>query len=153
MSGHDSRTPTEQRSAWNAKLHIAKKDLGWDDDQYRDFLERVTTELGSDYGPPVRSASDLNMSQWKAVRGELKRLGWTATYSRAKRRTTPARSRDELIGKITAQLAAADRTESYADAVAKRMFKVDRYEWLNTQQLTKLIAALGYDAARHGRDI
>ena len=37
------------------------------------------------------------------------------------------------------------------DGMALRMFKVERVEWLDPQQLQKVVAALTYDARRHAR--
>ena len=56
-----------------------------------------------------------------------------------------------LVRKIRAQLRAAGRSDLYADGIAQRMFHVDRYEWCNEDQLWRIVAALGYDARRHGR--
>ena len=149
MSGHDTRSIEQQRKAWIAKLHIAKKDLGWDDDEYRAFLARVTGTVGE----AKTSSKDLTLVDWRALRAELERLGWTASKKGAQRRTTPAPDRAALIGKIRAQLAAAGRPEAYADGISKRMFKVDRFEWLPTGRLYAVAAALGVDAGRHGRQI
>ena len=50
-----------------AQIHIAKKELGLDDDIYRDVLERVT---GS------RSSSGLSDPDRHKVIAEFKRMGW-----------------------------------------------------------------------------
>jgi hypothetical protein len=50
-----------------AKLHIAAKELGLFDEDYRDLLERVTG---------VRSARDLDPADLPALQRELRRLGW-----------------------------------------------------------------------------
>lgn len=50
-----------------AQIHIAKKELGLDDDLYRDVLERVT---GS------RSSAGLSDDTRKAVLAEFRRMGW-----------------------------------------------------------------------------
>lgn len=50
-----------------AKIHIAKKELGLDDDAYRDVLERITGK---------RSSKGMTSAQHKAVLDEFKRLGW-----------------------------------------------------------------------------
>jgi len=55
------------------------------------------------------------------------------------------------MGKIEAFLAEAKRSWAYADGMALRMFKVERVEWLDPGQLQKMVAALTYDARRHGR--
>lgn len=50
-----------------ALLHVAKRDLGLDDDTYRAVLERVTGK---------RSAKDLSEAERRAVVDELKRQGF-----------------------------------------------------------------------------
>lgn len=51
-----------------AQIHIAKKELGLDDDLYRDVLERVT---GS------RSSAGLSDDVRKEVLAEFRRMGWS----------------------------------------------------------------------------
>jgi phage gp16-like protein len=57
-------------------------------------------------------------------------------------------SRSPQIRKIEAMLAAAGRTWAYADAIAQRMFHVDRVTFCSAEQQGKLIAALSYDQKR-----
>lgn len=128
-----------------AKIHIAKQQLGLDDETYRALLARVAG---------VRSAKELNPRQVGAVLREFERLGFqpkpsTKRTSRAK--PNPAAERKALVGKIEAQLAEAGRAWAYADAMALRMFNVAQVEWCNPDQLRRLVAALAYDAKRHGR--
>ena len=127
-----------------SKIHIAKKDLGLDDETYRALLVRVAS---------VRSAKDLNPRQTDAVLAEFARLGWEPTQVKKQGRKAPtaAPDRAKLVGKIEAFLAEAKRSWAYADGMALRMFKVDRVEWLDPAQLQKMVAALTYDARRHGR--
>jgi phage gp16-like protein len=56
-----------------------------------------------------------------------------------------------MLQKIEAYLAEAKRPWTYVNAMAKRMFKIERVQWCNPGQLHKIIAALEYDARRHGR--
>ncbi|WP_371319715.1 phage protein GemA/Gp16 family protein, partial [Pseudomonas aeruginosa] len=51
--------------------------------------------------------------------------------------------------KITALLASAHRPWSYADHMARRMFQVERVEWLDDSQLYRLMQALIIDRSRH----
>ncbi|MCC8341592.1 regulatory protein GemA [Pseudomonas stutzeri] len=126
-----------------AKIHIAKAQLGLDDDTYRALLARVAG---------VRSAKDLNRRQVGLVIAEFQRLGWQPAPARkAGRQPKPTPDRKALIGKIEAFLAEAERPWAYADAMALRMFKVERVEWLDSGQLQRLVAAFAYDAERHGR--
>jgi phage gp16-like protein len=126
-----------------AKVHIAKQQLGMDDETYRALLARVAG---------VRSAKELNKRQMSAVLAEFERLGFKPKAPKSKRKTPkPAADRAAQVGKIEAFLAEAKRPWAYADAMALRMFKVERVEWCNSDQLGRMIAALAYDARRHGR--
>lgn len=127
-----------------AKIHIAKAQLGLDDDTYRAILARVAG---------VRSAKELGPRQVGALLAEFQRLGWQpAAPKRAGRKVPkPAQERGKLVGKIEALLAEAGRPWAYADAMAQKMFGVERVEWCDSDQLGRLVAALAYDAKRHGR--
>lgn len=132
-----------RRNASLSKIHIAKKDLALDDDTYRALLARVTGK---------RSAKDLTPRQVSAVLAEFERLGWEPKpAAKAGRTPKPSADRAALMGKIEAFLAEAKRSWAYADGMALRMFRVARTEWLDAEQLRAVIAALAYDARRHGR--
>lgn len=128
-----------------AKIHIAKAQLGLDDETYRALLARVAG---------VRSAKDLSPRQMGAVLREFERMGWQpkpAAKRAGRAAPRPSLDRTALVGKIEAQLAEASRPWNYADAMALHMFKVERVEWCDVDQLRRLVAALAYDAKRHGR--
>ncbi|MDO9625162.1 MAG: regulatory protein GemA [Pseudomonas sp.] len=127
-----------------AKIHVAKAQLGLDDETYRALLARIAG---------VRSAKDLNTRQIGAVLAEFERLGFKPLPTKKAGRKAPKAAPDKaaMIVKIEAYLAEAKRPWAYADAMALRMFKVERVEWCDGDQLRRLIAALGYDAKRHGR--
>jgi len=57
-----------------AKVHIAKKDLGLAEENYRAILVRIT---GCD------SSKDCNERQLEALLGEFKRLGWQPKAGKA----------------------------------------------------------------------
>ncbi|KHA57142.1 hypothetical protein NM74_07970 [Aeromonas hydrophila] len=132
------------RNGQMAKIHIAKAQLGLDDAEYRALLGRVAG---------VSSAKDLNPRQMGAVLAAFEKLGWQpkAPAKQGRKRPNVKTTRERLIGKIEAQLAAAGRPWAYADAMALRICKVERVEWCDEPQLQKLVAALNYDANRHGR--
>ncbi|WP_034112602.1 gp16 family protein [Pseudomonas sp. UBA4034] len=134
-----------RRNLQLSKIHIAKKDLGLDDDTYRALLQRVAG---------VTSSKDITPMQAVAVLAEFKRLGWEQkskplTKGRAVPNVAPGRGK--LVGKIHAFLAEANRPWEYADGMALRMFKVERVDWLDAKQLGSLVSALAYDAKRNGR--
>jgi len=128
-----------------AKIHIAKKQLCIDDMTYREMLLNITGR---------RSAGLLTAVQRAKVLRHLAKAGF-----KVKRRAAcPGRpgnmnhpEKGKMLGKIEALLAEAHRPWSYAHGTARRMFNVNRVQWLKPDQLHKLIAALMADARRHGR--
>ncbi|WP_342239680.1 regulatory protein GemA [Inquilinus sp. OTU3971] len=70
------------RASAIAKVHVAKKQLGLDDEAYRAMLRRVT---GRD------SAADLNAVQLGNVIREFVRLGWTGGADLRTGRTSTGR--------------------------------------------------------------
>ncbi len=119
-----------------AQIHIARQQLGMDDDTYRAMLWTVAR---------VKSAADLDWAGRKQVLDHCKAKGF-----KIKSRPAPAKSKAALVAKIRALLiAAGNRPDAYADGMARRMFKVERFGWCTHQQLGKLIAALAIDARRH----
>lgn len=67
-------TVVKARRSRLAKVHIAKKDLGLDDDTYRDLIERLF--------PPARSASQLSNAQLLDLIQHFKQSGWSPTTKR-----------------------------------------------------------------------
>lgn len=128
-----------------AKIHIAAKDLGMDREAYEAMLWTVGR---------VRSSKDLDAAGRARVLDHLKACGFKAKRGRphaGRPHNLGAEERGPQLGKVEALLAAAQRPWAYADGMAKRMFNVERVAWCNTEQLQRLIAALVYDAKRHGR--
>jgi phage gp16-like protein len=125
-----------------ARIHLAKKDLGLDDDAYRDVLKSVTGKT---------SAAELSSAERFQVILAMGKLGAKVTSTPFPGRPVrPQADKAGLIRKIEAQLAEAKRPWSYAHAMAVRMFKVDQVQWCDADQLRRLVAALAYDAKRHG---
>lgn len=117
-------------------IHVAKKQLRLDDEAYRAMLWSVAR---------VRSAADLDAAGREAVIAHLKARGFRPT---TKRRARPPADRAPLVAKIRALLIAADRADAYADGIARHMFRVERFEWCDPDQLRRIVAALNYDAKR-----
>lgn len=129
--------PKDQRRALIAKIKIAQKQLDLDDDTYRAMLMRVAG---------ANSCTKMDMRQLEAVLAELVAKGFAPT----KKHTAPKRrsSADAMMGKIGALLADGKKPWAYAHAMAKRMFGVDRVEWLTDEHMHKLVAALQIAANR-----
>ena len=119
-----------------AMIHVARKQLGMDEETYRAMLWTLCR---------VRSAADLDAAGRQRVIQHLKMLGFRP--KRRGRSTVPA-DKVHLVAKIRALL--AGKPEAYADAMAYRMYGVERYEWCTPQQLRGIIAALTYDRRRRG---
>lgn len=139
------RTAIDQRKSDLGKIHIAKKQLGMDDETYRDMLFTIAR---------VRSAKDLDAQGRQAVLKHLRACGFKAE----RKRNYPGRphniettDRGPMLKKIEAYLTEARRPWSYADGMAKKMFHVDRLAHCSPQQLHRIIAALQYDAKRNHR--
>ena len=129
-----------------AKIHVGKKALGMDDDTYRAFLQ---AQVGK------RSAADCTIIELQAVLHAMKRRGFVPQSSKpvGKNPGAPktARSRQAVLDKITAQLTTRGLHWNYAHGMAKRMFNKERVQWLNDEQLYKLMQALQVDQNRRKR--
>jgi len=130
---------TDRRRKELAKIHLAKKQLGLDDELYRDLLWSVAR---------VRSAKDLDAAGRQRLLDHFRARGWKP---RRKGRTTPADDRAGLIAKLRAQAYEANVFQSYIDGMSKRMFGVERFEWCDPDQLRRLVAAMAYHIRRRGR--
>ena len=133
------------RTAELAKMHIGAKQMGLDpsdkdpNSEYRNMLFDVAG---------VRSSAKLDERQRHDVIKHM--IGCGVTF-KPKNRPKPAQDRKALVSKIRAQLMNFSRSDSYADGMAKKMFKVERFEWCTPSQLTKIVAALNYDAKRKNK--
>jgi len=131
--------PGKYRNAELAKIHIAKKQLGMDDDAYRDMLWILCG---------VRSAADLSPGGRKIVLEHLKDAGFAQ-----KTKGRPELTRSAQLRKIEALLTIGDKSWAYADGIAKRICKVDKMAWVPENQLYKIITALRKQAQREGWDL
>lgn len=132
------------RSAELAKIHIAKKELGLDDDTYRDMLWNLCR---------VTSAADLSPAGRRDVIRHLESVGF-----KGKRKGRPANmdrggSRAAQLGKIEALLTIGGKSWAYADGIAKRICKVDKVAWVPDWELYKIITALTKHAKKEGWDV
>ncbi|KAF1366263.1 gp16 family protein [Yokenella regensburgei] len=122
-------------------IHTGKSSLGWDDDTYRDVLARQAGK---------RSARDCTIAELEKVVLYMRTQGFSPS-SRG-RRPRVAAGRKAMLSKIEAMLAEADRPWAYLDGVIERMLGEKKpVEWLNDDQVRKLMQMLIVDARRHGR--
>lgn len=134
-----------------AAIHVLAGQLGMEtadknpDCEYRAMLFTVGR---------VRSSADLSYEGRARViahlRGIARARGIKQDAPPIERagRPTPAPDRVKMVRKIRAMLNEAGRADEYGDGMARRMFHVERYEWLQPAQLRRVIAALEYDRGR-----
>lgn len=143
-----------------AKIHIAKKELGLDDDTYRAMLtqvievdkaRRLSVEGIKMYYNGVVSAKGLSAAGRAAVLEHLKASGFKGKKTYAKRPHTTD-NKAQLL-KIEALLADMGLPWDYLTArqqgkdgktlsMVERLTGIKRLEWCNKTQLSKVIAAL-----------
>jgi phage gp16-like protein len=133
-----------RRNAELAKIHIAKKQLGMDDDTYRIMLANVAG---------VSSAGDLGQDGRQAVLDHLKKIGFKQTIKGRPHNMEVKGSRAAQLKKIEALLTIGKKSWSYADALAKRICKTDKIAWVEADQLYKIITALQKHAQRAGWEL
>jgi len=120
-----------------AAIHMGKKQLGLDDDTYRDMLEQVTGK---------RSAKDMTDDGLVKVIQHLDQLGFSKREFGNKPKVKL--SKEALIGKIEAHLAENKLHWNYAKGIAKQMFQKDALEFCTENQLWRIVAALEYKKKR-----
>lgn len=123
----------DNRKAMMARIHIAKKELALDEETYRAMLLAVTGQ---------RSCADMHISDLYKVMEHLKQRGYKPNARKFGKRPNPAKPNKALMSKVEALLADNGLHWNYAHAMAKRMFGVDKVDWLDADQLWRLVAAL-----------
>ncbi|NII74231.1 phage gp16-like protein [Dyella sp. SG562] len=138
--------PATTRTRQLAAIHvIANKQLRLDRETYVGLLQRIGG---------VSSSADLDERGRVRVLKELRRLtgeGDRQMANAVAMPDAPQTVRDEIasmVSKVAAILAEIDKPWSYAHGTARRMFKVQRVEWLRADQLHRLVAALQISANR-----
>ncbi|MFA5712496.1 phage protein GemA/Gp16 family protein [Mycolicibacterium sp.] len=121
-------------------IHVAKAKCGMSEEDYRALLGSVGAQ----------SSKDLGRAQFDEIMRHFETLGFRSTGAARIRRVQE--SRRPLMEKIGALLTAQGLPWSYADGIAKRMFKVQRCEWCDPQRLLKIVAALSYRNRKHGEE-
>jgi phage gp16-like protein len=130
-----------------AKVAIARKDLGLDEETYRAVLERLTGK---------RSAKDCSDGQLGLVLDEFKAKGWTPRHGGA--RPTKLRVVDPPAVRKARALwislhrlgVVRDGSDAALESFARRQLKVEVMNWGDQARLYKLIEALKAMAERAG---
>lgn len=137
-----SHTAADPRRRELAAIHVAKAQLGLDDETYRAILWSVAR---------VHSAADLDHAGRHAVLDHLRARGFgrpQRTPLHGRPHNINSEDRGPLLRKIQALLADAARPWAYAHGMARRMFRVEDCAFCNPDQLGRIVAALCYDQKR-----
>lgn len=122
-----------------AQIHIAKQQLGLDDDTYRNLLWTVAR---------VGSAAELDWAGRKTVLDHFKSRGWT---KRPARKATQSRSlaedpQSKMIRALWLSLhekgIVRDPSERALSAYIKRITRRDALQWLNIKEAAHVIETL-----------
>lgn len=122
-----------------AQIHVAKSQLGIDDDTYRAMLWTVAK---------VKSAADLDWAGRKKVIDHLKTKGFKIKRGNKVVGTRPLASDDQskMIRALWLELHEYGYVENPAESAlatfVKRMTDVDALQWLNSMQASKVIEEL-----------
>ena len=130
-----NRSAQSIRAGELAQIHIAKGQLGMDDDAYRAVLWTVAR---------VKSAADLDWSGRKRVLDHLKACGFKVKAKRLETAHKPlALTKEAIEAKISVQLKELGQNWPYAYGVGRRIFpQIPRFEFLDVEQLGKVSSAL-----------
>lgn len=133
------------RAGLVGKVHVARQQLGLDDDSYRDLLERVTGK---------RSAAALSISDLEAVVAEFRALGWKPARRGPVRAGTRPLATTATAGKLRALWldgwhlgVVQDPSEAALSAWVKRVTGgrrrgIDALQWLTEDDAAKAIEGL-----------
>lgn len=136
-----------RRRAMTAKIHIAKKQLGLDEDDYRQIL---LDESGR------TSSGDCTEAELERVLKRFEALGFKplpkagATGASRPAQHPVARKARALWISLYHLGAVESPSEKALESFAKRQLKCERLVWANQSQGYKLIEALKAMALRHG---
>ncbi|EFO32473.1 putative phage regluatory protein [Roseibium sp. TrichSKD4] len=130
-------TAKSARHSQIARIHIAKKALGLDDDSYSAILARVTGKA---------SSGDMTERERLAVIEEMKRLGWKEPVNQGRFRQS---SNKPYVRKMFA-IAKSLETSGYwrqpykqaLRSLVKKLTDRDDPEWLSYQEAAPVIEAL-----------
>lgn len=138
-------SPSAERRALIAQVHVARKALALEEDDYRAVLERVTGHRSA------KACSDRELRE--AVAG-FERLGFRPSGNRRRivgGNQTVRKARAMWISLY--QLGAIeDATDAALERFGRRQLKVERLQWANEREGFRLIEALKAIATRHGWD-
>lgn len=122
-------------------IHVAKRSLGMEDEDYRAMLQAQTRKT---------SCSDMSMSELEKVVEHLRSRGFEELPSKKAAAKPPVKLAADPQSKLIRHLwlklhgmgAVKDSSEAALAAFVKRQTKVERLEWLNGYQAGLVIESL-----------
>jgi len=117
-------------------IHVAKSKIGMTEEDYREMLH---TRFG------VNSSRELKQDQWDEIYSHFKNCGFVPHHKSAKKsgmHKRPACDKASLTSKVEALLADMDLSWAYADELAKRICKVEKFSFVPRDDIYKIITAL-----------
>jgi phage gp16-like protein len=112
-----------------AKIHIAKKELGLDDDTYRSVLMRVTGKT---------SSAKMSFAQMDEVLAEFKALGWKPT----RRKPAANKYQRKIYALWKDGYKMGDFHSPTPHGFVRRMTGKDRADFLSVDEAIKVIEAI-----------
>jgi phage gp16-like protein len=134
----------QRRNAMLGKVHVARKDLQLDEDDYRQILMQETGHA---------SAKDCTERDLEKVLGRFEALGWKPLPKPASKgvaQNPMARKARALWISLYHLGAVRSRDEKALEAFAKRQLGCERLVWAKQSDGFKLIEALKNMAQKHG---
>lgn len=128
--------------------------VGWCTQNLEGFTDTTYRSILTNYGgatgePPSSKEQGVDL---RGVLARLHELGFPDTRpASAGAKPHGAPSKQALLGKIDAYLAEAGKSTNYAVGIARRMYKIEKLEWLSIDQLKGVVTALEKAAQKAGR--
>lgn len=134
------KKPDQRRSGLIAKVHIAKKSLALEDDNYRDLLKRVTGKT---------SSAKMTIKELEAVMDVFKQYGFMTTKRSPKRAGTKKMAMAPQASKIRALWLSLyhigeieDPSEEALTKFCNRSCGVEAMQWMTPAKANQVILAL-----------
>jgi phage gp16-like protein len=123
-------------------IHVAKKQVGMTEDEYRDLLGSVGAS----------SSTELTKDAFGKVMARFEALGFRTTSKWRKRPRKVAglpMSKRAIMAKLEAILLDMDLPWAYADGIAQKRFGVETVQWLAAEDLHAVLKMMIYHQKRN----
>jgi len=112
-----------------AVIHVAKAQVGMTDDEYRDLLASVG----------AASSKDLTTQSFVALMTRFEKMGFKTTSARRRKPKGLPRGKAATMQKIEAIILDIGLSWAYVDGIARKRFGVDAVQWLEYEDLRKVL--------------